>query len=503
MNSINATYNNALLRSMADQSSMPYGAVGAAGVSAWSARNTPNPVPTPDFEPPTRITHPSNKITSIERTFIVDSRERNTALYPYPSHYRINMPTDYKNVSAIELKGGVIPRSSYNLHSTNKYIDFSMGSTITAITILDGGAGYTSVPTVTITPPTLSGGTQATATATVNLTTGVVTGVVITDAGSGYSAAAPPTITLRNNGIWPTREARLVATVGTLYTAAMRECQITLGGNAASTGSAGLGLVQEIQDAMNYAYNGAPYVSGSLEPFEVRLVSQYPTLGAVAGTPEAAPTNGCPFNRIQITNTATGDAANWQLLFSSGPNAKLSAVNLMGFNRMDYQSVATTAVGGLIDAGQTIRGDHDPDLLADPLYCIVSFSEGRVDMTRVDSENSSINRTFATMVFDANPPNVLTDLSGTTENIDNVEYLTGALTKGTFWTPPGITKAIRGFDFDRKLLQINGGAGKLASIEINFSKFSTLQDGRPEYYGFQARDHLLIFGFTQADQAGM
>ena len=63
---------------------------------------------------------------------------------------------------------------------------------VSAITITNGGIGYTSasVPTVTIQSPPM-GGTQATAIAVVN-SNGVVTGITITDPGSGYTSA--PTV---------------------------------------------------------------------------------------------------------------------------------------------------------------------------------------------------------------------------------------------------------------------------------------------------------------------
>ena len=59
---------------------------------------------------------------------------------------------------------------------------------VSAITVTDGGNGYTSasLPTVTIAPPP-SGGTQATASAIVN-SNGVVTGFTITNPGSGYTS---------------------------------------------------------------------------------------------------------------------------------------------------------------------------------------------------------------------------------------------------------------------------------------------------------------------------
>lgn len=70
-------------------------------------------------------------------------------------------------------------------------------SQVLSITPLVTGSGYLTAPLVTIGPPTLSGGTQATATAV--LTSGSVTSYIITNPGTGYtstpsiSVAPPPT----------------------------------------------------------------------------------------------------------------------------------------------------------------------------------------------------------------------------------------------------------------------------------------------------------------------
>ena len=67
--------------------------------------------------------------------------------------------------------------------TANTIVGFVIGATIT-----NGGSGYTSAPTVTIS----GNGTGATATAT--LTDGVVTGINVTSAGSGYTTGATITI---------------------------------------------------------------------------------------------------------------------------------------------------------------------------------------------------------------------------------------------------------------------------------------------------------------------
>ena len=99
-----------------------------------------------------------------------------------------------------------------------------------AIYITNGGTGYTSAPTVTISAPNDSNGIQATATATV--TANVVTGISLTNGGSGYTVA--PTITFAGVGT----NAAAIASVVTFATGTVSTV-ITNGGsgytNAANT----------------------------------------------------------------------------------------------------------------------------------------------------------------------------------------------------------------------------------------------------------------------------
>lgn len=61
------------------------------------------------------------------------------------------------------------------------------------LVITNGGTGYTSVPTLTISAPDVKGGVQATATC--SLTSQVITGTTLTNAGTGYTAAPIVTVT--------------------------------------------------------------------------------------------------------------------------------------------------------------------------------------------------------------------------------------------------------------------------------------------------------------------
>src|SRR6185312_548104 len=72
-------------------------------------------------------------------------------------------------------------------------VDCKPNGGITSITLTSGGSGYSTVPNVVIGAPP-SGGTQATATATVGNSTGQLNGIVVDTGGAGYTSA--PTVTI-------------------------------------------------------------------------------------------------------------------------------------------------------------------------------------------------------------------------------------------------------------------------------------------------------------------
>ncbi len=69
----------------------------------------------------------------------------------------------------------------------------SIAGTITSVSIVNGGIGYTFAPSVTFANPVGLGSTQR-ATATSSVTSGVVTSITITSPGSGYIVSNPPVI---------------------------------------------------------------------------------------------------------------------------------------------------------------------------------------------------------------------------------------------------------------------------------------------------------------------
>jgi len=461
------------------------------------------------FDNAQAISHPTEKITQGRHIFVVDSRQRDCKVYPTPSNYKIAIDQIYKNVTSIELKGAILPKTSYGIHSSNNVIDFSIGDSILSIQVKDGGGPYTSIPTVTIEAPQ-NGGVTATATAVLNAS-GKVQSITVDTGGSGYTASKPPNVYIsRPTTLKGSITATAIAQVGTLYSAYLRPGNYTIGGNnVAGTTVIPSGLLLEIQNAMNYAVNGGAYNPASVSPFAIRVVSQYPTINAVAGTPEAFASNSCYYNRIQFININSSD---WEMLWCSGPNSGISARRVLGFPWVDQViSTATTAInpgaGVIIPAGTSYRALYDYDLSDDPNYTILSFwAVAEESFERIESKvkgggggGYGLNRAFATMVFDGNCPDNLNDLDGTNTNVGGVDYLEGLVTKGTFYTKPGTTKALKGFDFDKKFLEFSPPIGKLSYLNINFTTFGSETGGLPNLYDFQGRDHLLIFEILSSE----
>ena len=125
-----------------------------------------------------------------------------------------------------EILGITLPRLSFEittmaydparkLQTMKKIREVKPLGTLDGITIVTGGSGYTSAPTVTVADaPT--GGTTATATATI--VGGVVTAITVTNVGAGYTTTPNVTIT-GGAGTKATAKANMDANTSTLLTA--------------------------------------------------------------------------------------------------------------------------------------------------------------------------------------------------------------------------------------------------------------------------------------------
>lgn len=456
--------------------------------------------------------HPSKQVYNVSKSVVIDSRQRNTNRYKYPNFYKLELGDVFKNISAVELKGIIIPKSSYNIHTSNNKIDFVIGDKVSSFKIIDGGSGYTTAPNITLSSPTLSGGTQATATSVIN-SSGVITNIILGLSGSGYEPSKPPIVFIDSPTGTGRKQAKIVSVVGKHYTAELRVGEYSIGGNPIPPSTSPSDLLLEIQNSMNYIVNntvsGTTYDTASTSPFVVRVVSQYPELGATAGTPEAADSNACKFNRIQITKVPNGadpnDSQIWEILWGTGVNRLSSAHSVIGFNMVDTGVGITTGSintggGELIPAGDTIRALYDYNLKNDPDFVIMSLELGNENMDRISSLDDGLNDQFATIVFDANSPETLHDLSsgtgGSITNVGGIDYLEGPTGKGTFYREPGNLKSIKGADMDLKKYVFKPAKAKVSSMMIKFTKFGYTPGSLPRPYDFMGREHTLLLELT-------
>jgi hypothetical protein len=156
----------------------------------------------------------------------------------------------------------------------------------------------------------------------------------------------------------------------------------------------------------------------------------------------------------------------------------------MSFPPLDQTTGVSSALRVAPWTSTPILGRNNYDIVDIPKYTILSFkASSGTDADRIESTNETLNKGFATLVFDANPPEVIyREPSSTGTPGEGNSDFSSLLIK------PGYLKAIKGSDFDSKIL--NFGPQPLAEvsgIEIQFRK----RNG--DFYDFKTHDHLLIF----------
>ena len=289
-------------------------------------------------EPFNRVTHPADKPIIAKHIFAIDSRQRDYNFFPHANNYNIPIPDRYRNVTSIELKAAMLPRSEYNVNSSNKYLDFSVGDYIKQINTLNN---------LHITQTNLSTGKEepmgeGTYPLEIEPSNGAIIEVILNsnsnithfnyiNQGSGFNNTnLLPTIKLGNYRDFKVK-------IGKHYTAELREGQYVIGGNPQftehNTGGNTISqswvpgnLLNEIESAMSYAilgdsqvdycYSRQPWTSGnSVTPntendypllFTSRLMSQYPSVDTYStgsrNNVNNYETNSCKFNRIYTTS---------------------------------------------------------------------------------------------------------------------------------------------------------------------------------------------------------
>jgi hypothetical protein len=159
---------------------------------------------TPPGEPPPGGTSREVFVTSNTWT---DGTDFFTAQYPMPAVTNQATDDDHKTWSDYWF---------YQLSYDKENMVGMNGQLVKGLTIVDAGSGYTSSPSCTLSitaSPAGSRDPEANATGTVSILGGRVTTVTLTNVGYGYTAEAPPTITLSSGCGTPATPATITAAV--------------------------------------------------------------------------------------------------------------------------------------------------------------------------------------------------------------------------------------------------------------------------------------------------
>lgn len=144
--------------------------------------------------------------------------------------------------TALKYDLGILPAGAHSVGCESGSIE----GTVTSITLISGGVGYTGVPTVTISG---GGGTGATATAAIG--GGVVTSIVITSGGSGYTSN--PTVTITGGGA----TTNAVANAAVTPDASSADCTVTIPPPSCTITPAPAEVISGDPVSLNYTTNYA------------------------------------------------------------------------------------------------------------------------------------------------------------------------------------------------------------------------------------------------------
>jgi prepilin-type N-terminal cleavage/methylation domain-containing protein len=231
-------------------------------------------------------------------------------------------------------------------------------SSIAGVSIIDGGAGYTSVPTIIFDG---GGGTGAAATAIIDSGSGKVIGIDITNVGSGYTSA--PTISFEGGGAATQATATVVLAgeSGGISCASNSDCTypLTCGGGlvAGKCGRFNIVHVATVNDSSTFSDPASVYVVGNY----AYVTSKYSNTLEVVDISNPA----SPILRGRISNDQGGAAlAGAQSVYVVGNYAYVASYDSNALEIVDVSNPAAPVHKGKLLAGQQPRnGDGGASLL--------------------------------------------------------------------------------------------------------------------------------------------
>jgi hypothetical protein len=243
------------------------------------------------------------------------------------------------------------------------------------------------------------------------------------------------------------------------------------------------GLLAELQRVLNAHTNSA-------NSFNVFLAT---TPGSMSGTG----TNAAILNRIAITNSAVAFTIDFtNQYYSSG-----SPFRVLGFYKQVYNSSLNNVIYGTDNVGTCTQDNlnaqtthtldinallavFDYDLKDDPQYLIMELEFGNRSAERVESTDITTNQKFAVIIYDSNEPDNIQNYNSNSSSNTSLQI--------GFSRPAGRLKALKGTDFDKKIVTFNPPI-TVENFKISFYKYDDT------LYNFNNREHLLTFELDVAD----
>lgn len=274
----------------------------------------------------------------------------------------------------------------------------------------------------------------------------------------------------------------MIVTIGQVT----RQIVLTEGQYLIGTNSVGYG----------YISNGSPVINGLLLEIQTKLNTHpmssngFNVFLATVPPPNGTGPNASVLNRIVITN----DTSPFSIDFTNSNSTLGSPFRLFGFPKTVVRSAIGNQIYGSSDTGictpsdiiysltiHSVVASFDYDLLDDPKYLIMQAEFGNKSADRIESIDISSNQKFAVVIYDNNDSDTLV----TTNN--NQNYISQQIVR-----PPGRLKALKGQDFDKKVLTFDPSI-TLENFKITFYKYDNT------LYNFHNREHLLMFELDIAD----
>jgi hypothetical protein len=287
----------------------------------------------------------------------------------------------------------------------------------------------------------------------------------------------------------------LVVTVGTVTKPVyLTEGQYLIGSNvygdpnflANGTNTQMWGLIGEVKRALNVSF--API---NFDVFLVTAPSPNDPVYPSSGTGR----NSSVLNRIAITCSSP-----FLIDFTNNNYKNGSPFRVLGYQKQIYISNTTNYIYGSSNSGlcstsnleidapyqittNSILSEYDYNMLDDPNYIIMELEFGNKVGERVESTDIATNRKFAVVIYDANEADNIQTYNSN-DSTSNVKIQVDRR--------PGRLKALKGSDFDKKIL-IFSPPITLDNFKISFYKYDNT------YYNFHNREHMLTFEVDVAD----